>query len=120
MISIIETASANIAAFRATGNVGKSDYENVVIPKIDELVKSQDKINFILVLDTDLSDFSIAALLEDLGVGLKHFKKWNRMAIVSESKAINKFTDIFSYIAPGEAKGFTHAQLDEAMRWVSN
>lgn len=41
------------------------------------------------------------------------------MAIVSESEGINKFTDVFSYIAPGEAKGFTHEQLEEAKEWVT-
>lgn len=120
MISLIETAPSNVAAFRATGKVDKSDYDNVVIPAIDDLVKAQDKINFMLVLDTDLSDFTITALLKDLGVGLKHFTKWHKMAIVSESKAINTFTDIFSYIAPGKAKGFTHAEMDKAMEWVSS
>ncbi len=119
MITIIDTAPDNVAAFRATGEVTKEDYDNVVIPTIDALVKKQDSINFMLVLDTALSNFSIAALMKDLGVGLKHFTKWHKMAIVSESDAINKFTDVFSYIAPGEAKGFTHAQLEEATKWVS-
>lgn len=109
----------NVAGFRATDKVTKADYENVVIPKIDEHVKQQGKINFMLVLDTKMSNFSFGAILEDLGVGLKHFSKWHKMAIVSESNAINKFTDIFSYVAPGEAKGFTHAELEEAKTWVS-
>jgi SpoIIAA-like len=120
MISIIKDAPANVAAFRATGDVRKADYDNIVIPTIDALVEKQDSINFLLVLDTSLSNFTIAALLEDLAVGMKHFTKWHKMAIVSESGAINTFTDLFSYIAPGEAKGFTHAQLDEATRWVSS
>lgn len=41
------------------------------------------------------------------------------MAILSESGAVNKFSDLFSYIAPGEARGFTHAELEEAKEWVS-
>jgi SpoIIAA-like len=119
MISIIKDAPPNVAAFRATGEVAKADYDNIVIPTIDALVKKQDSINFLLVLDTSLSNFTIAALLKDLAVGIKHFTKWHKMAIVSESGAINTFTDLFSYIAPGESKGFTHAELEEATKWVS-
>ena len=119
MITVINTAPANTAAFRATDHVGKADYDNIVIPVIDALVKKQGHINFMLVLDTSISHFSIGALMKDLGVGLKHFTKWHKMAIISESGAINTFTDLFSYIAPGEAKGFTHAQLKEAEKWVS-
>ena len=111
---------SNVAAFRALGEVDAEDYKKIVIPVIDDLVKRQDKINFLLVLDTPLKDFTAGAIVQDLGVGLKHFTKWHKMAIVSESGAINKFTDLFSYIAPGEAKGYTHSELNEAIRWVSN
>lgn len=120
MIEIMNDVPANVAGFRAVDKVTKTDYETVLVPALDNQVKRQDKINFLLVLDTQLSNFTIGAFLEDLGVGLKHFTKWHKMAIVSESGAINKFTDLFSYIAPGEAKGFTHAELEEAKKWVSS
>jgi SpoIIAA-like len=120
MITVINNLPENVAAFQATGEVNRSDYDNVVIPVIDALVKRQDAINFMLVLDTSLSHFSVGAILKDLGVGLKHFTKWRKMAIVSESGLINKFTDLFSFIAPGEAKGFTHSELEEATNWVSS
>lgn len=119
MITIIDDAPDNAAAFKATGDVNKEDYRNVVIPAIDALVKKQDKINFMLVLDTAIKNFSIGAFLQDLGVGLKHFTKWHKMAIVSESGVINRFSDLFSYIAPGEAKGFTHSELEKAKEGVS-
>src|SRR5690349_4277061 len=120
MIEIINDIPGNVAGFIAKGKVNKTDYENVVIPAIDALVQRQGNINFLLVLDTDLTDFTAGAILEDISVGLKHFTKWRKMAIVSGSAAINKFTDLFSYIAPGEAKGFTHEQLQEATAWVSS
>ena len=120
MIQVITEVPSNVAAFRALGEVDAADYKKIVIPVIDELVKRQGKINFLLVLDTPLKDFTAGAIVQDLGVGLKHFTKWHKMAIVSESGAINTFTDFFSYIAPGDAKGFTHAELKEAISWVSS
>lgn len=120
MITLIDNIPGNVAGFRAMGDVGKADYENVVIPAIDALVKKQGSINFLLVLDTELKNFTIGALMKDLGVGLKHFTKWHKMAIVTGSGAINTFTDLFSFIAPGEAKGFKHAHMEEAIKWVSS
>ena len=67
-LTVIKEASENVAAFRATGEVNKEDYDNVVIPAVDALVKKQDKINFMLVLDTSLNRFSIAALLKDFNL----------------------------------------------------
>ena len=120
MIEVISNAPSNVSAFRAKGHVSADDYKQLLIPVIDKQVKEQGKINFLLELDTALSEFSIGALLQDMGVGLKHFSKWHKMAIVSDSPAIKGFTDAFSYIAPGEAKGFSHAELEKAMSWVSS
>jgi hypothetical protein len=120
VIVFIKDIPENVAGFRATGHVDKQDYEEVLIPAIDALVKKQGSINFMLVLDTSLDNFTAGAFLKDLAVGLKHFTKWHKMAIISESTAINNFTDVFSYISPGEAKGFRHVQIDEAKKWVSS
>lgn len=119
MITQLHDAPANVVAFRATGEVTKDDYTRVVIPAIDAHVAQQGAIRFLLLVDTDINQFTLGALLQDLGVGLKHFTKWEKMAIVSEQTGVIRFTDYFSYVAPGEAKGFTHAELDEARDWVS-
>jgi hypothetical protein len=119
MIEIIKDVPETVCGFRAVGQISKEDYDNVVIPTIDQFVEKQGKINFLLVLHTSLSDFTIGAIVDDLSVGLKYFTKWHKMAIVSDSVGINTFTNLFSFVSPGEAKGFTHAELDEAKRWVS-
>ena len=120
MIAVMNDVPVNVIAFRAIGHVDKNDYDNILIPAVDRFVKGHDKINFLLVLDTQLKNFTPGAFLKDLSVGLKHFTRWHKMAIVSDSGAINTFTDVFSYVAPGEAKGFTHAQIEEAKKWVSS
>lgn len=119
MLTIMNDLPGNVVGFRATGHVNKEDYTVVMIPAVDELVKRQKEINFMLVLDTALKNFTLGAFLKDIGVGLKHFTKWHKMAIVSESLPVNRFTDAFSYISPGETRGFTHAEMDEAKKWVS-
>ncbi len=120
MITLLSDAPSNVVAFRATGEVTKDDYDKVVIPAIDALVQKQDSINFLLIVDTAMKNFTIGALLKDMGVGLKHFTKWHKMAIVSEESGVIKFTDYFSYIAPGEAKGFSHEEIEAAKLWVSS
>lgn len=118
MIQIINSP-ANVVAFRAMGEVSKKDYEDVVIPNVESLVKRTDELNFLLELDTDLGNYTMGAWWEDFIVGLKNFGKWHRAAIVSDSDNIISFTNAFSYIAQGEYKGFKKANLDEALRWVS-
>lgn len=120
MIEQIQSVPPNTAAFRAIADVNADDYKNVVIPVIEDLLKRYDHINFLFVLDTSIADFTIGAIAQDLELGLKHFSKWNKMAIVSDSKAIEHFTNGFNYISPGKSKGFAHNKLDEAIDWVSS
>jgi stage II sporulation SpoAA-like protein len=119
MLTLIIDVPENVAAFRATGKVNENDYDNVLIPAVNAMVEKYGKINFLLVLDTDLTDFSVAAILKDIGMSIKYYSKWHKIAVVSASNSLNAFTDIFGSIAPGESKGFVHEQLEDAKRWVS-
>ena len=109
-----------VAGFTASGKVTKEDYETVVIPEVDKIVKQHGHIHFLLVLNTDVSNFSPGAWMKDALVGVKHLSKWKKMAIVSDQKGVEKITDIISPVVPGESKGFSLAELDEAKRWVSS
>lgn len=111
-------APQNVVAFRATGEVTQDDYKNVIVPAIENLVKRIDEINFLFLIDTDLENFTAAAWMQDAWVGLKNIGKWNRSAIVTDSERAISFTNGFSYMVPGEFKGFKKEAFDEAMNWV--
>jgi hypothetical protein len=111
-------APDNVVAFRATGEVTKEDYQAVVVPAVEKLVQRINEINFLLVLDTDVENFTAGAWVQDALLGLKNFGKWNRAAIVSDSDNVITFTNGFSYIAPGEFRGFKKDSFNIALNWV--
>ena len=117
MIHIIDTPD-NVVAFRALAEVTKDDFQAAVVPAIDNLVKRINEINFLLVLDTDIGNFTAGAWLQDALIGLKHLGKWNRAAIVTDTEEIISFTNGFSYIVPGEFRGFKKAEFNKALNWV--
>ncbi|PWB24156.1 STAS/SEC14 domain-containing protein [Flavobacterium sp. HTF] len=119
MIQLIPNTPNNIVAFRATGEITKENYQNVVFPEIERLLNHINHINFLLVLDTELENFTTGAWIQDALLGLKNIAKWNRAAIVTDSDTIISFTNGFSYIVPGEFKGFKKSEYDEAITWVS-
>jgi hypothetical protein len=112
-------APQNVVAFRATGEVTQDDYKNAIAPAIEKLVKQIDEINFLFLIDTDLENFTAAAWMQDALIGLKNLGKWNRSAIVTDSARAISFTNGFSYMVPGEFKGFKKEAFDEAMNWVA-
>lgn len=119
MIQLIHTTPNNIAAFRAVGEVTKEDFKTIVLPEVKRLIEDIDHINFLLVLDTDLENFTIGAWAQDAMLGLKNIGKWHRAAIVTDSESIISFTNGFSYLVPGEFKGFHKKEYDQAINWVS-
>ncbi|TCN59847.1 STAS/SEC14 domain-containing protein [Flavobacterium circumlabens] len=117
MIHQIDTTD-NIVAFRALAAVTKEDFQTVVVPAVEKLINHTNEINFLMVLDTDIQNFTAGAWLEDAMLGIKNLGKWNRAAIVSDSEEIIAFTNGFSYIVPGEFRGFKKEAFNKALNWV--
>ena len=119
MIKYMENLPPNIVGFKAIGGITEKDFTETVNPKVKVLIEKTDKLNYLLVLETSLKNFTIEAWMKDAMMGIKHLTKWNRAAIVSDVEAIRNFTNFFSYLMPGEFKGFEHKDLQQAIDWVS-
>lgn len=117
MIQIMSSPD-NVVAFRAIGEITQEDYKSVVAPAIEDLVHRINEINFLFVIDTDIENFTAAAWMQDAMIGLKNFGKWNRSAIVTDSERAISFTNGFSYIVPGEFRGYKKEAFYEALNWV--
>lgn len=120
MITIISEAPENVAAFSATGDVTKEDFENLVLPHVQRKVNEYNELNYLLYLDTDLDKFTMGAWLQDALLGLKNLTLWNRAAIVTDKEGVQNFTDIFSVVMPGEFKSFPKGNLYNALYWCKN
>jgi len=120
MITIISEAPENVAAFSATGDVTKEDFQNLVLPHVQRKVDEYNELNYLLYLDTDLDKFTMGAWLQDAFLGLKNLTLWNRAAIVTDKEGVQNFTDIFSVVMPGEFKSFPKGNLYNALYWCKN
>jgi hypothetical protein len=119
MIELIKNLPEHVVGFRATGKVHKEDYEKLLIPIVDNEAKKFGRLDFLLVLETDVSNYSIGAWIDDALVGLKHFTQWHKIAIVSNQKAVVNITDVLGHLIPGKSKGFLLSDMDAAIKWVS-
>jgi hypothetical protein len=119
MIQQLDNMPDNMIGFRAQGEVVKDDFTHTVIPCVEQHVEKTGKLNYLLLLDTSVKDFSAGAWWQDALMGIKNITKWNRAAIVSDSEGIRRFTDFFSKLMPGEFKGFHKEDLDKAILWTS-
>lgn len=119
MLEKLEELPSYVAAFKATGEVDRKEYQRVLIPEIERVDKEHGHIHFLMVLETPVKNFSAGAWIQDAVEALKHFRGWKKIAMVTDESGIQKIADLFSVLLPGATKGFSLAQLDEAKRWVS-
>ncbi len=120
MITVIPDTPDHVAAFKASGEVTKEDFENLVLPHVEAKVNVFDELNYLLLLNTDVDNFTFGAWIQDVLLGLKNLTKWNRIAIVTDQKGVQNFTDIFSVLMPGEVKSYPCSDLANALFWCAN
>src|SRR6218665_3990472 len=119
MLQFISDMPAHVIGIHAIGRVTKEEIEGVLKPRLDEMVKLQGEINYLLILETDVKNFTTGALMADILVGIKHFARWNKIAVVSDQNSVVWFSNAFRLLIPGQSRGYPLNKLDEAIIWVS-
>lgn len=119
MLTRIEDVPGYVVAFKATGEVSKEDYDKILMPAIDQADKAHGHIHFLFVLETPVKKFSVGAWLEDAWIGLKHYRGWKKVAIVSDEHGVEVFTNKFTFFIPGKTRGFKLADVEIAKKWVA-
>lgn len=119
MITKINDLPPSMVGFRASGEITESDFKTTVLPQVQQAIERNEQLNYLLVLDTSIKNFTMGAWIQDAIMGIKHLFKWNRAAIVTDVEAIRNFTTVFSAAMPGEFKGFAHKDIQQAIAWVS-
>jgi len=119
MIEVIQGLPPFVAAFKANDVITGKDYDEIINPIVEKIYKEHGKINYLLVINTPLSNYTLEAWIKDALLGFIYFTQWKKIAIVTEQKAIKTFTDIFGNLIPGQTKGFMMDQLPKAKEWIS-
>ena len=118
MIERIEGAPADVIAFRAVGKVEAADYESVLAPAVEEAMAAHGKVRLVYELG-DAFDGSAGAAWEDVKLWGPHLTKWERCAIVTDSRMITDAIRVFRFLMPGEVKTFPANALDAALAWAA-
>jgi len=118
MLTEITGLPEHIFGVRATGEVDSDDLKNVLLPGLKRTADRFGEIRYLLVLETDVKNFTAGAWVQDAKAGLQNFTKWKKIAVVSHEKGVEWFTDIFTVATPGSSKGFKPEELEEAKAWL--
>jgi SpoIIAA-like len=120
MIEVIHGLPSYVTAFRATGIVTREHYLIIINPLVKSVVTAFGKVNYMLVLNTSIRNYTTGAWIEDALLGIRYFNKWKKIAIVTEKDEVKKFTDTFGKLIPPQTKGFKLEDLSIAKQWISD
>jgi hypothetical protein len=118
MIEIIEAFPDNVVGLVAKGQVTRKDYEEILIPRVEAALKRHDKVRLYYELGSQYSGIDPGAAWEDLKVGVEHFTRWERAAIVTDVDWIRHMVNVFRFLMPGQMRVFATAKKSEARDWI--
>jgi SpoIIAA-like len=122
MIERLADMPPGTIGFRATGEIEREDYDDVLAPELRRAIEAGGGLRTLYVID-DLDEIEPGALWADskLGfdLGVRHHDAWVRSAIVTDSPWMARATRMFAWMIPGEARVFPLAELEQAKAWVA-
>ena len=113
---IREIADEKLVEVELSGKLTREDYDRFV-PELERLFKQHGRIR-LLVIMRDFHGWKLAALWQDIKFDLHHFKNFERIAIVGETKWQEWMSTICVPFTTGEVRYFHHDKIAEARAWL--
>lgn len=119
MLRTIEGLPPKVIGVLAEGEVTRSDYETVLLPPLQEAYRKGNRIRFLYQTSPGFSGYTVGAMVEDMRVGLKYLRLFERCAIVTDVEWIQRGARLFGSLMPCPVKMFPSQGLKEAVAWLS-
>ena len=89
VIEIMPESKSSALALKASGKLTDADYKEVLIPKIEEIIKRSGKAKVLLHLPQDFIGWDAHAMWDDARFGLRHRNDFQKLAVVGGANGSN-------------------------------
>ena len=117
MLDELPDLPAGVIGFEVSGKLESADYRDVLAPAVERAAAGGDV--RIVVVIPEYVLHSGGAALEDLKMGVEHWGKWRRIALVTDIEWMIRATEWFGWMTPGEVKHFPLAERGAAITWAA-
>jgi hypothetical protein len=122
MVERLQDMPPGTLGFRATGQITREDYADVLVPELHKALAQGGRLRTLYVIE-DLEEIEPSALWADSKLGfdlaVRHHDAWERSAIVTDIEWMARATRMFAWMIPGEVRVFPLADLEQAKAWVA-
>lgn len=108
-----------VLGLEAVDDVEKADYEDVVVPAVEQAIAEHGKVRLVYVLGHEFDEYERDAVWEDLKLGVRHPTDFERIAVVTDARWAGPALRVFSVLWPGQTRAFPLSDLEDAKRWAA-
>jgi SpoIIAA-like len=119
MIAVLEGFPDGVTAFAAEGRVTKKDYDDVLIPTLEDALRRRKKIRCYYELGTQYLGIDPGAAWKDFKLGIKYLSRWERVVVVTDVLWIRVVMKACRFLVPGEIRVYENARISDARNWVA-
>jgi len=120
MLKLMIDLPDSVLGVSAEGKITGTDYETVLIPAIEEKLKTNKKIRMLYHLGSNFTGFDLSAMIDDAKIGMKHLSAWEKIALVSDHELINTVAKFFGYMMSCELRVYKNSELEDAKKWITD
>lgn len=119
MIALLKDFPPNVVALTASGEVTREDYEKVLVPAVECALAQHEKVRLYYQIGSDFTGMDPGAMWADTKVGMGHFLRWERIAMVTDVEWIRLSLTAFGFLMPAQVKVFALAEAEKAREWIA-
>ena len=120
MITIMSQSHDQVLGVQGTGRVTDQDYLEILIPRLEEILKKYGKARFLYYLDEGFTGWEMGAMWEDAKFGMKHKDDFEKIAVVGVPTWVAWGTRLFAHFMEGQVKVFPLEELPAAWDWLNS
>jgi hypothetical protein len=118
MIKVSPESKGNILVLRAAGKLTDQDYKDVLIPRLESIIREHGKARLLLDMGDEFHGWEAAALWDDAHFGLTHRNDFEKMGVIGGPKWVEWALEIAKLVMSGEIRSFSSSEREEALHWI--
>ena len=118
MIEVLTDFPDDVAAAVCSGKVTKADYEEVLLPHIEDKFRRHSKLRIYYEIAPDFDGMDVGAVWDDTKLGFSHLRNWERFAVVTDVDWIKHAVSLFGFLIPGQLRVFPTTDAGTAREWI--
>ncbi|WP_159084695.1 SpoIIAA family protein [Dongshaea marina] len=118
MLQILSQTANDTLVVQASDKLTHQDYQNLFIPKLNELIEQYGEIRLLIHLDESFGGWEIDAMWDDAKFGVAHRNDFKKIAIVGGPKWLKWGAKVSALMISGELQTYQSGEFGDALMWV--